>query len=355
MKILHTADVHLQEVGDERWRALQELILAGKKESIDVLIISGDLFHRGVDAENLRTDIREVFSNNGFQVLIIPGNHDINSYTKGLYFGEDVTIISDLEKPWEKDGVKIWGMPFEEGGIEKTLENLKKLKYMTEEGMNVLLYHGELLDFSFPRQDFGPEGDARYMPSRLSFFAGLRLSYVLAGHYHSHFNIWQLDDKGYFVYPGSPVSITRKETGIRKANLFRLGEHPEEYLLKNTLHYEEIIVDLSPWGEQAPLSLIRGKITSLPNSARAILRVRGFINGEKLGMTEKELISEIRKIADQRCAVQDQHFEFRDIRMVLEDDLFKLFSERLEKRDYSHELKEDIRNLAIRAMQEVKS
>jgi len=44
MKILHTADLHLKEYGDERWETLQKLIDIAKKEKIDLFVICGDLF-----------------------------------------------------------------------------------------------------------------------------------------------------------------------------------------------------------------------------------------------------------------------------------------------------------------------
>lgn len=59
MKILHTADIHLRERHDERWKALQKIIEIGKREKIDVLAISGDLFDKGIDAEKLRPHIRD--------------------------------------------------------------------------------------------------------------------------------------------------------------------------------------------------------------------------------------------------------------------------------------------------------
>src|SRR3989304_3361210 len=87
MKILHTADIHLREYGDERWQTLKTLIDIGKKEKIEVFAISGDLFDEKIDAENLRPKIREIFSNNGFNIVLIPGNHDHDVY-KDMYFGE---------------------------------------------------------------------------------------------------------------------------------------------------------------------------------------------------------------------------------------------------------------------------
>ena len=101
MKILHTADIHLREYGDERWKTLQRLIEIGKKEKIELFVISGDLFDKDIDAEILRPKIREIFSNNGFKIILIPGNHDSEAYKSGMYFGEDTTVLTDLNEPFE--------------------------------------------------------------------------------------------------------------------------------------------------------------------------------------------------------------------------------------------------------------
>ena len=76
MKILHTADIHLRTYLDDRWAALEKILDVGKKQKIDVLAISGDLFDAQLDTEKLRPKIREVFSNNDFQIVLIPGNYD---------------------------------------------------------------------------------------------------------------------------------------------------------------------------------------------------------------------------------------------------------------------------------------
>ena len=52
MKILHTADIHLREYEDERWRALEKLIEIGRKERIGIFLVSGDLFDKDINAEN---------------------------------------------------------------------------------------------------------------------------------------------------------------------------------------------------------------------------------------------------------------------------------------------------------------
>ncbi|MHC1636382.1 MAG: metallophosphoesterase [Candidatus Methanospirareceae archaeon] len=63
---------------------------------MELFVISGDLFDKGIDAEILRPKIREIFSNNGFKIILIPGNHDSEAYKSGMYFGEDTIVLTDL-------------------------------------------------------------------------------------------------------------------------------------------------------------------------------------------------------------------------------------------------------------------
>lgn len=351
MKLLHTADIHLREYGDERWKALQKLIDIGKKEKIGCFIISGDLFDSGIDAETLRPQIRGTFSNNGFKIFIIPGNHDSKSYGSGLYFGDDTVILND-PSPVEYENIRIVGLPFELIEGEEILNKLHPLKKVfSPDKKNILLYHGELLlpDAFFSRNDFGEEGVKRYMPVSLSYFDDLHIDYVLGGHFHSNFDVRRLKNGGYFVYPGSPVSITKREIGRRKVNIFEVGKPPKEYLL-DTPHFEEITVTLDPFKAIDPQKLVKMHFEKLHPRAKAILTVKGYINGREI--SETELQNQIKKIGKGRCAEEDYN-NIRDIQIILEDDLFKSFINKLEKR-YDKGKRESMRIIAIEAMMKVK-
>ena len=326
MKILHTADIHLKEYNDERWQALQQLIAIGREEGIEIFVISGDLFDRGIDAEDLRPHIRALFSDIGFKICLIPGNHDRDAYSGGVYFGEDAVILTDVDSPFEYKGVKILGIPFEPIEGERILHKLHVLaNILTPDTINIVLYHGELLDAFFSREDFGDEGPERYMPVKLSYFKDLKIDYVLAGHFHSRFDVWSLADGGYFVFPGSPISITKRETGQRKINLFEVGKSPQEYLL-DTPHFEEVIIVCDPFSNKNPLETVKENFRSLHTNARVILTITGFINGEALGMNEQGLVEQITGFVRDRCA-EPPHYEFKDIGTILEDDLFQGFRE----------------------------
>lgn len=352
VKILHTADFHLKEYGDDRWMTLQRLIELGKKESVEIFVVSGDLFDKGINAENLRPKIREVFSNTGFRIVLIPGNHDKDSYRSEMWFGEDVVILTNLKVPFEYQAVRIWGMPFEPIEGERVFHNLRSIEdKLSTAKRNILLYHGELLDASFSRGDFGDEGEERYMPVKLSYFKDLKIDYVLAGHFHSHANSWKLGNGGYFVYPGSPISITRREIGQRKANIFETGQPPKEYLL-DTPHFEEIVIEFDPFRDKKPIEIVKERFRDLHKEARIILNVRGFLDGKVIGMEEKELVEKIKRIAAERCAVEC--YEFKDVQVILEDDLAKRFMEKLEQTGYGEETKKELRDTALRAMMDIR-
>lgn len=349
MRILHTADLHLREYGDERWEALQGLIeLAGKY--IEIFVISGDLFDGRDVSERLRPKIRELFSNNAFKVVIIPGNHDRTSFEGGLYFGSDVVTLTELSKPFEYENARFWGMPFEPIEGEKIIRKIHSLRdRLSPDKKNILLYHGELLDTFFQRDDFGEEGAARYMPVRLSYFNGLNIDYVLAGHFHSRFDIRRLENGGYFVYPGSPISISRRETGLRKVNIFEVGEPPEARLL-DTPYFEEEKIEFDPLRDDDPLDVVEGCIKKAHYKAKLILKIGGFINSGKIGMAESEVAERIKELVGERCAGGDLQMEFKDIRWIIEDDLFKRFLEKLETAHSGQADEKQIRQIAIRAI-----
>jgi hypothetical protein len=71
-----------------------------------------------------------------------------------------------------------------------------------------------------------------------------------------------------------------------------------------------------------------------------------------MGMTEEELVKRAKKICRERCA--EEQYEFRDIRMILEDDLFKEFLTKLAQADHAEEKKDKMREMAIRAMMEAR-
>jgi len=351
VKILHTADIHLKHYGDERWNTLLSVLAIAREQKTDAVVVSGDLFDKDLDAENLRPKIREIFSNNGIPILIIPGNHDAQ-LLGDMYFGSDAILLNDISHPHIIEDTAFYGLPFESLDENGVLERIHLLKQsLSGEYCNVLLFHGELLDIMFNQSDLGGEEETGYMPVRLSFFTDIRIDYVLAGHFHTNFDIRQLPEGGYFVYPGSPVSITRREIGRRKVNLFTTGEPPAEFPIDSP-HYEKIIHTLDPLDTADPVGIIQEKIKSVHPQAKIILTVDGYFNKDKVGKSEKELAEQLNNLSqthDIELAIQ-----FRDIQHILEDDLFSSFISKLDTYNLDAAKRKRIREHAIQAMIEAK-
>jgi exonuclease SbcD len=326
MKILHTADLHLKAVGDERWEALTAVVEIGRKQKIDALVIAGDLFDSAQDAGRLYDKLRPVLSGSGFPILILPGNHDHNSYPTGIFLGDGVSVLSSLKDPVEIGGVRFWGLAFvprERSGVLALLHSIREK--LTAGKTNILVYHGELTDKIFDRSDLGEEGAERYMPARLSYFADLNIDYVLAGHFHTSFDILRFGEDGYFVYPGSPVSVTKKETGQRAINLFEVGKPPARFVL-DTAHFVWEEIACNPFSDEDPVAAVKQCVGRLHPNATPLLTVTGFVDGARLGTDETKLFAEIRKAAGKRA---DVNYGVKDISTILTDDLFTAFRERL--------------------------
>ena len=350
MKILHTADVHIREKDDERWQALAHLLELGKAHQINVLVIAGDLFDSPGAAEMLRPSLRELFANCPFTTLLIPGNHDVDAFPEGVFLGEKVIIFRDIFTPVHHDGVSFWGFPYQDLDEAGVLEKLHlAAEKVSDAVVNVLIFHGELLDVIGGLGGYGEEGRRRYMPIRLSNFARLPWQYVLGGHFHSAFDVHEFRDDAYFVYPGSPVAITRREIGVRKANLQEIGHIPDPVELI-TPFFERITVQLDPFQKSNPLDQISREIKNASKSARVLLRVSGFFNGRVLKLTESDLHQAIEEIRDERIEMEEM--TFRDIRELVEEDLFQLFLKRLNKSPFDARDRRDILTLALQAFTE---
>ena len=352
MRILHTADLHLRTTDDERWDALGVILDKAEELKAGALVVSGDMFDKGVDAQRLKMPLREVFERRSVPVLILPGNHDEKGLHAGDFFGERVTVMTDLAQTVDLGLTRIVGVPYEDVGPETVLERLLAARDLIrrEEGAtNVLLFHGELLDLMPEPAAFGEEEGHDYMPVRLSAFAGLGFDYVLAGHFHRNYDVRQFDG-GYFVYSGSPVSITRKETGRRHAIVVDAGEPPRPEPL-DTFHAELVDVWLNPFDRVTPFDEIRRGLENLHPKAAVYLSVNGYVDVDALGTTEREFDAAIKRFESEPSVVEVAP-RWCEIGDILHHELFRRVNQHLMAAEMSDENRDAVREMVIDAMTE---
>jgi exonuclease SbcD len=349
MKILHTADIHLKDVDDKRWNALERVLSVGVEKGVSLVAISGDLFDRESGADHLKTALRDLFQKTSAKIVIIPGNHDGDAIVSGDFYGSNVSLLTEPGQFVDIDDVRVFGLPFDQIDSKKTLNRILSMKdSLREDGTNVLLFHGELVDMMFSRDNYGEEEEVGYMPVKLSYFAGLGVDYVLAGHFHSNFDVHTYDG-GYFVYPGSPVSHSRKETGVRKVNVFETGFPPSEVLL-DTPYFEAVPVLLDPFSGDDPLDVIRGAIAAAEPGARLIVTVGGFVDLGALGMNESDFAAAVEFLGT--AQTEPIVHNWGDVSRVFENDLFDRSVERVNAKQIDEEQKTRVRRLIIQAMME---
>ena len=320
MRILHTADLHLRENGDNRWQALEKILLVGRENHIDVLVISGDLFDTSELGEQLRdSDLRSLFSGNPFKrIFIIRGNHDEHSFKTNYWFGNDVKVFHDPFEIEELEDTRFIGLPFSRFTSSQTLELLREIDHkLDEKKTNILLFHGDLRDIVFVPGSYGDESNmAGYMPLSLADLKRTKLHYVLAGHIHTKFEVCSIDSDRYFIYPGSPVSVTKKEIGRRSVNVFDVGSPPNETHL-DTMYYYEIRLMVLPSDAISVRDRLKDEVAKVPDNAKIILILNGFV-----AEPETTLIEDLKAICGSKLEPSDIKGSIRDSSQVICDDLF---------------------------------
>lgn len=217
MKILHTADLHLNTDAPETLDTFDTVLQTAREEEIDLLTIGGDIFDSPEDASRLRTDVRDLCSGLPFDIVAIPGNHDADIFDQGFDLGTDLEVLR--EQPYSEvtiDDVSVVGVPFTRRMSGDLFSALKTAS--PEQSVRILLLHCTL-DLGFGRDAAGSDEEVRYFPVEPATLSELDYDFVLAGHIHVRFESRDLANGGRFVYPGSPISHSWTEQGPRHAAL----------------------------------------------------------------------------------------------------------------------------------------
>lgn len=211
MRFIHTGDIHLGAApeskkawavgrGDEIWNTFERLIKKIKVESIDMLIISGDLFHR----QPLLRELKEVdylFSTiSNTKVVLCAGNHDAikrGSFYDGFKWSENVIFLGNkniqkVEIP--ELNTCVYGLSYHQTEITDSLYD--HVIVDNPDMINILVAHG---------------GDEKHIPMNRKKVAMSGFDYVAMGHIHKP----DIDERNKMAYCGSLEPIDVNDTGER--------------------------------------------------------------------------------------------------------------------------------------------
>lgn len=337
-RVVHTADVHLRSEHPERLHALRAVLQLAEEEAVDVVTIGGDLFDNPGNVEQLRTDLRnDLFSDQPFEILLIPGNHDIEAYRGDVFFGDSCTVFTeDPFSHWTSaDGeFRITGLPYRERADDDLLLALQNRDSF--DGTEVLLLHCSL-DAPFDDYDTGDEDARRYFPVTEELLVELGFDYYLAGHYHTPHKV-SFEDGAEFTYPGTPASTSAAETGQRRVSVLTPSEGVSFRSL-NTYHRASREFTVVPGAEEKLLEDIQEWVAQhVTSSTEASVHVTGFVD-----MPEDDFNEQLTAVAGS-ANVTD---ETRGVEHILSHPLYRQFEDELEEIEWDDDVKAGVRERTL--------
>ena len=211
MRFIHTGDIHLganpenkykwaANRGDEIWATFERLIKKIKMDPVDMLIISGDLFHR----QPLLRELREVdylFSTiENTKVVLCAGNHDAikkGSFYEGFKWSDNVIFLGDkniqkVEIP--ELNTCVYGLSYHQTEIEDSMYD--RIIVDNSDMINILVAHG---------------GDEKHIPINRKRLAMSEFDYVALGHIHKP----EIDERNAMAYCGDLEPMDMNDVGER--------------------------------------------------------------------------------------------------------------------------------------------
>lgn len=359
MKILHTADIHLKEYGDERWKALEKILKAAEEEKVDCITIAGDFFDKKSQSDILRNPLRKLFSKfKDIKIFIVPGNHDAKAFPKGVLLSDADNVRVLTRQPFqieEENEVVFIGVPYQEqeGEIIPHFFDILDEIRINSQKPKVLITHGTIVGgpYSFTG-GFGEE--ERYNPIHYEDIKDSFIDYFALGHIHQIRNplITGEGNKVVGGYPGSPVSIAEDETGKRRVIIVEIKKSKMSFSEKelDTFHWLREELTIVPYYEEESLNKLRAYLKNFKEKgAHLILNIGGYTIWE-----ERELKRRVEGILEKAPKnVKKPLIGFKTIEKEYET-LIQDFFRKLDKQKIGEELREQSKRVFCRALAEVK-
>jgi exonuclease SbcD len=230
IRILHCGDLHFdtpfrelsgkkaearKEDLRETWGKIIDLI---KKEEIQLVLMSGDLFDNGrIMKTTLEYLIKKLQEISPTPVFISPGNHDpyaSNSYYQIIDWPDNVHIFgSTLEKVLLPQlGTCIYGIGFSKPYQRESL--IRNFCVEDEKYINLMVLHGDVVSKG---------QDSNYNPITLEDIQKSKLDYLALGHQHSYSEINRTANT-FWGYSGNPEGRGFDEQGSKGVLIGDIGK-----------------------------------------------------------------------------------------------------------------------------------
>lgn len=283
MKFLHTADWHIGkkingfDLLEEQYHAFQKIVEIAKEESVDGIIIAGDLYDSAIPSVAAVKAFDEMLMTlnieEEFPIYAISGNHDganrLNFGNSWLAKNELYlhTKLSEAFTPIETEDTQIFLLPFFDPidariyygdkdsedlrsineAMARIIEDMEKLFDPSKKQILVTHFHvigQKNQEYELTSETTSTVGGLRAVSGQLFE----NFDYVALGHLH----LWQASPDERIRYSGSPIKFNTKEAKNKKGvyivdlddkeeptRFIEIPPHKDLVVLKGT--YEELI------------------------------------------------------------------------------------------------------------------
>jgi len=256
MKFIHTADIHLDspmhrleayegapvdEIRQASRRAFENLIDLALSETVDMVLIAGDLFDG--DWKDYNTGlffIRQVrrLSDAGIRVCIVAGNHDAaGQMTRRLPYPETVHVFSSARPETillEDLRVAIHGQSFGKAAVTENL--VRRYPEPVAGYINIGILHTSLT---------GREGHENYAPCNLDDLINKGIDYWALGHVHQAEIVCEEPP---VVFPGCIQGRHIRECGVKGCMLVDISpDRPADihHHALDVIRWEKVVIDVA--------------------------------------------------------------------------------------------------------------
>lgn len=249
VKIAHCADLHIgfknhckssQINSIDVMNIFSNILEECKRENVDFLLISGDLFDDVKPGTFEVNTVKEKLKEFGIKTIISPGNHDPYTIDSPYYdndWPENVFIFKSKELNFFefKDlNLRIWGAAFE--NIYEKSSPFKKIPDFDSNFINICVIHGNITNLN---NDY-------YCPIRISEIENSKMDYIALGHIHKKSEIKQCGNT-FYAYSGSPYPRDFSETGEKGIYIGCISKNYCDLKFKKICKhtYEKISINIS--------------------------------------------------------------------------------------------------------------
>ncbi|WP_310602819.1 metallophosphoesterase family protein [Anaerosporobacter sp.] len=247
MRFIHLADVHLgmqpdikrdwsQARSKEIWKTFENVINQCEEESVDLLLIAGDLFHKQPLLRELK-EVNYLFKRlTKTHVVMMAGNHDYIGQTSNYInfpWAENVHMFEQEELATyyiEEINTRIYGLSYLTRDIAEAKYHQSVLLNPRE--ISILLAHG---------------GDEKNIPIDRKTIVRLGYTYVALGHIHKPTKF-----SNQMAYAGSLEPLDKTETGEHgyiQGDISRYGDefHTDiTFIPCSTRQYISLVIEVQP-------------------------------------------------------------------------------------------------------------